>query len=377
MKSLPILAACLVSPAAFFCSDAAAGSFVRGSGAVDRVTHVKGYPTTANPIGGNYVITVCLDPATTPVDAEQATRNVVAEYNRMQGSTNNVVAGNNLVDFESMLLHEVGHCVGMDHNTLGPSEIFTTGACDFDGGTPLPDCGSMPQLYFTNALPDATPPPGPGDVYDADDGADNVRASRDDVRGNDVNRHWYQPLLNNPFAIPPAIVDQTTYSVNAALRPVGHNFIEAATSQSPCNPAATADTSLLRGAGRTANTMSPVICTANFLRKISYDDEATLRIAMAGYDGSAAAATDNYTWQLQYVGRTSTCDIPIRFAPGGFAQCITGLFGGQTGDAVISSGEIIANSNVAWFYNTMDTTGTPTGECIFKHGFEIAASGCN
>ena len=381
MKLRHLVLACV---AGLSCAPALhAGAFLRGNtGAADRITHAKGYPAVSNPVGANYVVTVCLDPVTTPVQAEQSVRNAVAEFNRLQGSGNNVVTGNSQADFESMLMHELGHCMGLDHNTLGPSELATVGACDFDPMTAPPDCFASSQIFSTIALPDPTPPIVNGDAYNTDDGIDNVRGSRDDVRSDDVNRHWFRVGVNDPFAALPATVDQATYSISPASLPVGHLFAEVASSHSPCSPGAAANTSALRGQGTTGAVMMPVLCINNFVRDLSRDDEATLRIARSGYNGTAGN-TDDYTWTMQYAGRTTACDIPISLVPDdqtGFAQCSVGLAipGNGSGDAVITSGNIIARASIAWFYNQTDTTGSPgAGTCIFRSGFENTPPTCN
>lgn len=335
---------------------ASAGAFIIGSNGpppVDRIMHVRGYPTSANPVGSNYTVTVCLNPGTTPVEAEQSVRNAVAEINRLQGQNGNVTAGpgGGQVDFESMLMHELSHCMGLDHNTLGPSEL-QSGDIAGDG-----------RFFFTNAQV------GSNGTFNTDDGADNVRASRDDARGDDVNKHWFRVGSNNPFAALPAVIDQTTWAIGLGSLPGGHAFAEAATSFDPCQPAA-ANTDSLRGAANSTAVMMPVLCTNNSVRRLQLDDVATLRIARAGYNGTQGNS-DDYTWTMQYVGRTANCNIPISLVPDnqtGFAQCNVGFSIGQAGDAVLTSGSVIARTSINWFYNQTDTTGG--AGLIFRNGFE-------
>jgi hypothetical protein len=344
-----VLVACL---AAALPGVASAGGFIIGTNGpppVDRIMHVRGYPTSPNPVGANYSITVCLDPNNTPLNAEQSVRNAVAEYNRMQGQNSNVTAGpgGGQVDFESMLLHELGHCMGLDHNTLGPTET-----------------GDSNMFFFTNAQP------GPNAVLNGNAGVDTVRASRDDVRLDDVNKHWFRVGSNNPFTALPAVIDQTTWSISTLNLPVGHTFAEAATSFNPCAPQNAANTSLLRGVNGSMAAMMPVLCSNNSVRRLQFDDVATLRIARAGYNGTQGN-TDDYTWTMSYVGRTTACNIPISLVGvgTGFAQCNVQFQIGQAGDGVLSgSTAIIALNSVNWFYNQVDTTGG-IGQ-IFRNGFE-------
>lgn len=336
---------------------ASAGAFIIGSNGpppIDRIMHVRGYPTSPNPAGANYNISVCLDPISTPVNAEQSVKNAIAEINRLQGVNSNVTAGPGpgLVDFESVMLHELTHCMGLDHNTLGPSELSSG------------DIANDARFFYTNARP------GPNTVFNTAAGVDTIRASRDDVRLDDENKHWFRLGLNanDPFAALPAVIDQTTWTRDTLNLPVGHTSAEAVTSFSPCQPAA-ANTATLRGVPGTMAVMMPVLCSNNSVRKLQYDDVATYRIARAGYNGTQGNA-DDYTWTLTYAGRTANCNIPISLvgAGTGFAQCNVGFTSGQSGDTVLTSMAVIALDSVNWFYNQTDTTGNIG--LIFRNGFE-------
>ncbi|MGQ0800356.1 MAG: hypothetical protein ACT4NL_09625 [Pseudomarimonas sp.] len=323
-------------------SPAGAGVFLKfGGQPASQVVHPKGY----NGSGAALNISVCLNPnlpATGGLaQAEQSVRNAVAEYNRLQGKVGNVITNPTPNDdFEGVLLHELGHCLGMDHTTFGPSEVGS--------GSPL--------LYFANAGP------GTNATINAVVGADNVRATRDDARSDDVNFNWFRSGNNNPFDVLPATIDRTTYSINTANLPGGHNYVEVATSFGPCN-GSQPDSSTLRGQPRTQNTMFPVICGNNLLRELSRDDAALLRIARAGVNGVQGNA-DDYTATLTYVGQTSTCDIVIGFANStGYAQCDVGatLGGGLGTDAAITTAVITHRLSVPWAYNQVDTTNSAVG----------------
>ena len=319
----------------------------------ERVIHPIGYAGS----GTNLNISVCLDPAAAPsgglAQAEQAVRNVVAEFNRMQGQTGNVSTNPTPNDdFEGVLLHEVGHCMGMGHNVFGPSEVGS----------------GRPRLYYANAQA------GGNASFDTTIGADNVRGTRDDVRGDDINLNWFRVNVNDPFAALPSVIDRTTYTVNIASLPSGHNYVEVASAFDPC--ASDANSSGLRSQPRTQNTMYPVLCGNNLLRKLAPDDVALLRIARAGKDGTQGNS-DDYTTTLSYAGQTASCDIPIRFnSSTGYARCVVSARSNATllgSDFAIRSNQDTADpnvtriefaSNVSWSYNQTDTTANVAGPAI-------------
>jgi uncharacterized repeat protein (TIGR01451 family) len=304
------------------------------------VTHPSGYTGVA----GQVTVGICLDPNALPMsgDPTQAMRNVAATYNRLEAKLGNLVNNNaGKVDFESVLLHEVGHCLGMDHVTLGPSEI---GTGDF----------SNPQLYFANAFKGANA------SFDTTIGADAIRATRDDARGDDVNRNWFRKNVNNPWEIPPATVDRGTHSVLKSDLPVGYDFTEVATSFGPCN-GSQPNSSSTNGQLPTQNTMFPVLCTNKFLRELAPDDVTTLRLARAGRDGSQAGAADNYTTRVEVVPPGPGCKITVKFVnDAGFAFC---QVGGQflAPDIVITTAEARFQRTVDWHFNATDTTGEGGG----------------
>lgn len=367
-RLLALCAACMAAPAM-------AGTFIDFSSPdAGAIMH----PDSYNGVGGEYVVTVCLNPAKKPTpavnpeddDPEQALRNVVAEFNRLQGTSGNVVnaAAEGVPlgrpDFESVAVHELGHCIGLDHNTIGPSEVAELGGCDENGGTPAPSCSSNEarQLrYFANSYN------GPNALMNVDDGADNARGSRDDIRGDDLNRNWFRIGSNDPFEVAGATVDRTTHRI--AGFPGGHLFAEVATSFNPCNNPVS-DTSTLRGEPATSAVMFPVLCTNNVVRQTSWDDVTTLRIAQSGSDGIAGNA-DDYTVRMEYVGESSSCDIVVEFESGpGFAFCGVQGFDGNPNQRITAA---TANFEISvdWFFNQEDSTGpgAPIGR-IFYDGFE-------
>lgn len=335
---------------------AEAGTFL---GFVDNNPNVIVHPNGYTGSGGELVVSVCLDPTALPPsgDPEQAIRNAIAEYNRFQGNTGNVSNTTVGTDFETVLLHELGHCIGMDHSALGPSET-----CDA-----TPDGFDSPSIYFANSFGSAGPTVsacgGATTVYSTNAGADGQRATRDDLRGSDINRNWFRRNVNNPFETPPAVVDRTTHSVDLVHLPSGHNYVEVSTAFSPC-ASGTVNNSALRGQAPTQNTMFPVNCNANTLRDLAPDDIVTLRIARAGIDGVQGTA-DDYTVRLNYVGQAQSCNIRIRFQnDAGFAFCSVSGTSLASNQLRITGATAVFQNTVNWFYNQTDTTATPTGPVL-------------
>jgi hypothetical protein len=331
-----------------------AGTFLDFIANQNRVVHGGSYSGA----GGQIQVSVCLDPDALPLSGNpaQAIRNAVAAFNQLTPVVGNIANNPNAgSDFESVLLHEIGHCIGMDHNALGPSETSSNAALN----------------YFSNAFRGADA------VFNVNAGADNVRGSRDDIRGDDVNRNWFRKNTNNPFEMSPAIVDRNTYSVLLADLPGSHNYVENSTSFGPCN-GGQPNTSGLRGVAATQNTMFPVFCSNNVLRRLAPDDVATLRLARAGRDGVQGTA-DDYTLTLNYIGQASNCNIKIQFTnDAGFGICqVSGAnIGGPNSDLAVTGATAKFQNTVNWFYNQTDTTGVVppppacTGACIFRNSFE-------
>jgi hypothetical protein len=343
---------------------AGAGTFLNTT--AGKVTHAGGYAGNA----GERVVDVCLDPGFPPQsgDPAQATRNAIAEFNRFQALLGNVVNGASVglapgqVDYESLLMHEMGHCLGLDHNLLGPSEV----SCSV-GGT----CVNSPTLFFANTFPT---------IGTTLAGVDGQRATGDDVRTGATNRLWYRAGSNNPFVEPPT-ADRVTFVQTGSL-PVGDTFAEASASFSPCSQGtATVNTGAANGQPNTTDIMVPILCTNNAIRDLSPNDRSMFRIARAGFDGIASTG-DDYTVRLNYIGTTQAgCDIRIRFPSGGGFFCSVALLVYQNGDHSIDGPSPPATINlqreVNWFFNQTDTTGTPPTGCIFRHGFEDGTLPCN
>ncbi|AFY70165.1 peptidase M10A and M12B matrixin and adamalysin [Thalassoporum mexicanum PCC 7367] len=286
---------------------------------VDRVTHVIGYTGVAAAL----TISVGIDP-TSMFAAQMVTpvQNVIATMNGLVPTTGNLTTANvpfAQFDFESVLLHEMGHSMGLDHINLASESGLVGGDREYTATTD-----------------------GANDAFDLDDGADNVIGSADDMRGDDVNLNYFRIADNNPFATNLGVVDSTTYSRDIANLPVGDNF------------SANADRAVggLLGFGSTEGVMQQGTFNGEAQRTLGADDVAGFLYARAGLD-SIAGTADDYTWNLTFAGLDATADIVIDFdnAQTGFAVSQSGGSFLSADDAVITSNSIFFNSTAPWFFN--------------------------
>jgi len=288
---------------------------------IDIVTHPIGYTGT----GG--------------VLTELSTQNVVNTINSMLGNNNNLIFGaaNNIpggsVDFESTLLHEMGHSLGLAHVNAA-TESGLAGA----------------DRNYTRATD------GADNVFNIDDGTDNVIGSEDDVRGDDVNLNFFKTVDNDPFSIA-GTIDETTYSRNTADLPTGDLF-----STNPDRDVA----DLLFALPNTEASMQQGAFFDEDQRLFGFDDAAGLLYASAGLDEIAGNA-DDYTLVLCYIGLDATADIVIDFDNNqtGFAVSQSGgAFIGTSGHIRITANDIFFNTGSNWFFNTVSNSTIPAPPAI-------------
>ncbi len=309
---------------------ALAGAFIGADGgAPNLIMHPTGYTG----IGGPRLVTVCLNPSGVPGgnlnNAEATVEKTVATWNAQRVSTRNLGMGanndlpSNQFDLESVLLHELGHCLGLAH----PNHASESGLVD-------------PQANGTKSAR------GPNGVFNQGAGADGLHGSFDDVRGDDVNLYWYRRNVNRPLEFP-AIIDSTTFTRTGNL-PAGHNF------------AANADRDVLAalGIGQTESVMQQLTFNDEAQRRLTGEDLSTIRLGQSGIDRIQGTA-DDYSIVLEYVGRTSNCDIDIAFIPGaGFAFCQISASSIASNHFRITAADIRLDSAANWYYSPGPNTAT-------------------
>ena len=311
-------------------ADAGVFEFAGDKFGVDTVTHPTGYYGA----GGTITVTIGISP-TSPYIAEMdmPLRNAIQTWNQLAATTGNVVvpADNipgNHYDFESIVLHELGHCLGLGHPNLASESGVAGEDKDYTAATK-----------------------GANGVYDLNRGADNIIGSSDDLRGDDIDLFWFYKGTNNPFVLP-EIIDKTTYSRNLADLPVNDHYVANGDR----------DVATRFGLSKTEAVMQQGIQAQEARRTLTADDVATLRLAMSGLDMLAGTA-DDYAVQLQYLGITSEADIVIDFDnQAEFAECtVSGqTLGFDTQHITIRSGHISFNTGYSWYFNQNPTIATPS-----------------
>lgn len=287
----------------------------------DVISHPVGYAGH----GEDLIVTVGISPSSPNALAmEVSVMNAIDTWNRLIPTTGNIKTnvGNiqsTQFDFESVALHELGHCVGLSHpNLASESGLF----------------GEDKDFTKTTI--------GENNTFDLNSGADGIIGSSDDIRGDDVNLHWFRKLDNNPFKIGD-VVDSTTYSRDLSDLPVGDFFVVNGDR----------DVSALFGVQNTEAVMQQGILSGETRRSLAADDVATLRLGMSGLD-RLADSTDDYTLTLQYEGFTDAADIVFNFDnQTSFASCtFSGTFlSSNRNHFIINVASISFNEDFLWFFN--------------------------
>lgn len=302
---------------------------------LDRVAHPQIYAGTG---GERPDLTICIDTSVNAALAAQAEGSVmkaVETFNRLRSIPRNTFASNantdipsGQVDFESTLLHEMGHCQGLAH----PNHAS-------ESGLPGTSANGTKSVI------------GPNGVFDQGAGADTLHGSSDDVRADDLNLHWYIRNQNNPGVLP-AVADSTTLIRALTALPGGHTF------------AANADRDVMNALGfaSTEAALQQGTFSNESQRHLQHDDVTTLRLARAGLDRSAGNA-DDYSYRLRYVGQLNNpgnadCNLRVRLDTTSFAVC---AISGSTlagANIRIASANLGFSSSANWYFSPAANTVT-------------------
>lgn len=295
------------------------GAYLGSSLIPNGVTFPKGYTGTESTV----TLDVCIVPGSPNAQLMQSSlKNSIAVWNERRSTSANLRESNlasGLFDFESTALHELGHCIGLGHPNVG-----------FGGGD-----GNEEFTQSTR---------GADGIPNFNKGIDGVAGTADDIRGDDINTHYFHTSTNNPFS-ELVTIDSSSYSNDVTQLPMGDMFAanaSRAASNLPRYRTPFTEAAMQQGAFE-----------AEVQRTLSHDDVSTLRYAMSGLDGIQGSA-DDYRIVLRDGGISSStaCDIDISMnaAMTGFAACnaVPTFMGDNIG---IQSSSVFFNPNVNWYYN--------------------------
>jgi hypothetical protein len=318
LHRLTIIAIAVAAPLPAF-----AGAYVFSSESTPhRITHPKGFTGA----GGVVTNTVCIATTTnTPASMDVPLRNAIDHWNQLvHGSANVRLGADNAIpggqiDWESTMMHEMGHCIGIAHPNLA-SESGLSGS----------------DTNYTKTSN------GVDDAYNLGIGADNVRGSGDDARGDDENFHWYRKGVNNPFRLVPPI-QASTYTRALADLPAGQTF------------AANGDRALgtLLGFPNTEAILQQGQGSDEDQRTLTADDVATLMLARTGLDG-VPGTSDDYTVALVFGGVADNCDITAIIDPAysALAVCEVGGSNINSNHIAITSATMRFGGANSWYFST-------------------------
>ncbi len=302
----------------------------------DLITHPMGY----NGTGGVLNVSVGIDPTSAfSTEMQVSVDNVVRTWNRLNPTTGNLQFGNimaNEMDFESVLLHELGHSLGLAHVNLAS------------------ESGVVLQNYSKSNR-------GSNGVYDLNPGVDGVIGSADDIRGDDVNFNFFEIGVNNPYVVNP-IVDSTTYSNDLSNLPGPDSYVANADR----------DVSVLYGVPNTEGVMQQGAFFGEDQRTLAGSDVIGILYAESGLDELQGTA-DDYDLMLSFAGLDDSADIVIDFdnSRASFALSQNSAISLNATHFAITGSNIYFNTNPNWHFNQNSNVPEPSGAVVL---FALAAA---
>ena len=312
--ALVFLSSMTLSPAVW----AGAFTFAGEGNGLDVITHPKGYLGS----GGDLNVGVCIDPASDFQDELVIpVKNNISVWNDLQPVQSNLdpnaVSG---LDVESVLLHEMGHCIGLAHVNAASES-------------------GLSENDYTKATE------GANNVFNVNPGPDGIPGTFDDIRGDDANLHWFNPN-NDPFQLPiHTPVDTSQYRRDVSELPPGDSFAQNASREMAA----------FYGLPAAEAVMQQLTYYNETQRELISDGASTLMLAGSGLD-ETAGTSDDYRLVLTYEGISddpAVCDITVTIEnSGSFAYCSTGGYFVGNGHVRISSASIHLGNTYNWHFNT-------------------------
>ena len=300
-----------------------------GSRSIDAVVHPVGYDGS----GGELIVTIGLHQSFAHLasDIDFSANQTVAIWNNLIATTGNLKPSVEIpaiggTDVFGVLIHEVGHALGLAHPTIQVSGLGDA----------------------------ATSTTGLNQVLDIGPGVDALLGTADDVRGDDISLNYFNTADNNPFTLPASgIIDSTSYSRDITKLPAGDRY------------PVIGHRDVASSGYMLENTMAIMTSGGSLIpglvrRGLVADDVAGIRYAMSGLD-EIQGTSDDYTIKLVYVGVDSSADIVIRFdrqsgyaATGISAQPISGNHWRLRPGRVINYNPNLPN-NRAWYFPVIES----------------------
>lgn len=253
------------------------------------------HPPGFNGAGGTLSLPICVVGGDAELAA--AVQQAIALWNSRAPATGNCTKCMRVEDIpnrpplgqhlQSVVLHELGHVLGLDHTNLILGGVSTS---------------------FTNSV----------DTINVSTGGDGVRGSSDDGHSPSPPNpnparliHWFRVADNNPIVVDAVVIEEATFTRARASLPSGHAWSTNANSDyrstSPDD-----DTADLLGFPDSQAVMYSFLNEDLVYDELGADDTNTVRMAMTGMN-KLAGDSDDYGYTFTYVTDCNQADIEASF----------------------------------------------------------------